>query len=236
MHGALNPVKWNYRSASTYLGIGFGALTGAAVGIGTAVGFSGMLGITATSFTAATTGFTAGATVGAAGGATSGFVLNTSNSLLAGENFGKSLSNGLNGAIIGGITGGVAGGIEAIKAGKNFWTGKYTNRSLVQKAATIAEKNVGGKGAVAGTKKHEYATELLKKYQDRYGHRQLYFKESQYDVNGRKYILDVLDKKNKMIYDWKFGYPNKTPIQLNATPQMQKYRELWRLPSEVIKP
>lgn len=39
------------------------------------------------------------------GGATSGFVLNTSNSLLAGENFGKSLSNGLNGAIIGGITG-----------------------------------------------------------------------------------------------------------------------------------
>ena len=109
------------------------------------------------------------------GGATSGFVLNTSNSLLAGENFGKSLSNGLNGAIIGSITGGVAGGIEAIKAGKNFWTGKYTNRSLVQKAATIAEKNVGGKGAVAGTKKHEYATELLKKDQDRYGHRQLYW-------------------------------------------------------------
>lgn len=229
-----------WKGTGYFLTGGLAGGLGAAVGIGTAVGFSGMLGVTATSFTAATTGFTAGATVGAAGGATSGFVLNTSNSLLAGENFGKSLSNGLNGAIIGGITGGitggVAGGIEAIKAGKNFWTGKYTNRSLVQKAATIAEKNVGGKGAVAGTKKHEYATELLKKYQDRYGHRQLYFKESQYDVNGRKYILDVLDKKNKMIYDWKFGYPNKTPIQLNATPQMQKYRELWRLPSEVIKP
>ena len=33
----MNPVKWNYRSASTYLGIGFGALTGAAVGYGIAV-------------------------------------------------------------------------------------------------------------------------------------------------------------------------------------------------------
>lgn len=174
---------------------------GAAVGIGVAVGFSGMFAATAASFATATTGFTAGATVGAASGATSGFILNTSNSLLAGENFGKSLSSGLSGLITGGVfgglTGGIAGGIEAVRTGRDFWTGEYTNHSLVQKAATIAEKNVGGKGAVAGTKKHEYATELLKKYQKRYGHRQLYFKESDYDINGKKYILDVLDKKIK---------------------------------------
>lgn len=36
-NGELNPVKWNYRSATTYLGIGFGALTGAVVGYGIAV-------------------------------------------------------------------------------------------------------------------------------------------------------------------------------------------------------
>ena len=229
-----------WKGTGYFLTGGLAGGVGAAVGIGTAVGFSGMFAATAASFATATTGFTAGATVGAAGGATSGFILNTSNSLLAGENFGKSLGNGLSGLItggvLGGITGGIAGGIEAVRAGKDFWTGQYTNRSLVQKAATIAEKNVGGKGAVAGTKKHEYATELLEKYQKRYGHRQLYFKESDYDINGKKYILDVLDKKNKIIYDWKFGYPNKTPIQLNATPQLQKYRELWGLPSEVIKP
>ena len=74
------------------------------------------------------------------------------------------------------------------------------------------------------------------KYQKRYGDRQLRFKQYKYDVNGKKYILDVLDNKNKIIYDWKFGYPNKTPMQLNATPQLQKYRELWGFPSEVIKP
>lgn len=229
-----------WKGTGYFLTGGLAGGVGAAVGIGTAVGFSGMFAATAASFATATTGFTAGATVGAASGATSGFILNTSNSLLAGENFGKSLGNGLSGLItggvLGGITGGIAGGIEAVRAGKDFWTGQYTNRSLVQKAATIAEKNVGGKGAVAGTKKHEYATELLEKYQKRYGHRQLLFKKSKYDINGKKYILDVLDEKNKIIYDWKFGYPNKTPMQLNATPKMQKYRDLWKYPSEIIKP
>ena len=36
-NGELNPVKWNYRSVSTYLGIGIGALTGGMVGYGIAV-------------------------------------------------------------------------------------------------------------------------------------------------------------------------------------------------------
>ena len=92
------------------------------------------------------------------------------------------------------------------------------------------------KVSVAGTKKDEYATNMLKKYQSIYEDRQLYFKDYRYDINGRKHILDVLDQKNKMIYDWKFGYPNKTPLQLNSTPQMQNYRRLWGYPSEVIKP
>lgn len=120
-----------WKGTGYFLTGGLAGGLGAAVGIGTAVGFSGMLGVTATSFTAATTGFTAGATVGAAGGATSGFVLNTSNSLLAGENFGKSLSNGLNGAIIGGITGGITGGCSRWNRGYKSWK-KFLDGEIYQ--------------------------------------------------------------------------------------------------------
>lgn len=100
---------------------------GAAVGIGAAVGFGSMLGVTAASYTAATTGFINGALSGAAGGAASGFISETGNSLIEGQNLGNSLLNGLwgagKGAISGGITGGVAGGIQATQQGKSFWNG-----------------------------------------------------------------------------------------------------------------
>ena len=214
---------------------------GAAAGVAAAVGIGGMMGVTAAGLASATTGFTAGATVGVANGATSGFLLNTSNSLLEGNSLGKSLENGVSGGVfggvVGGLTGGVMGGIKAVNESRGFWNGKYSNRTLVQKAATKAENYVGGKGAVAGTKKHEYATKLLDKYEGIYrDKRELIFKDFKYDTNHRKYILDVLDTKNGIIYDWKFGYPLKTPTQLNMTPQMQNYRKLWGLPSEVIKP
>lgn len=219
---------------------GVAAGAGAAAGVAAAVGFGGMMSVTAAQMAAASTGFIPGATIGAAGGAAGGFVLNTGNSLMDGERFGGALQSGLmgsvTGGIFGGLTGGLIGGAQALQHGRDFWTGKITNRTLVQRAATVAESNVGGKGAVAGTKKHEYATEMLERYQKRYEDRQLLFKNYNYDSNGKRYILDVLDKKNKMIYDWKFGYPNKTPFQLNSTPQMQNYRRLWEIPSEVIKP
>ena len=196
--------------------------------------------VTAAQMAAASTGFIPGATIGTAGGATSGFVLNTGNSLMDGERFGGALQSGLmgglTGGIFGGLTGGLIGGAQALQHGRDFWTGKITNCTLVQRAATVAESNVGGKGAVAGTKKHEYATKMLRKYQKIHEKRQLYFKEYKVDVNNKKHILDVLDKKNKIIYDWKFGYPNRTPSQLNLTPQMENYRKLWGYPSEVIKP
>ena len=235
--------KGFWKGASYFLTGGLAGAAGAAAAAGVAapVGFSGMLGITATQMAVTSTGFYTGAGIGAASGTASGFVLNAGNSLIAGENIGGALQSGLigglSGGIIGGLTGGVTGGIKALKSGRNFWTGEYTNESLVQKAATIAENNVGGKGAVAGTKKHEYATKLLRKYQNINGDRQLYFKEYQRDIiTGKKYILDVLDKKNGIIYDWKFGYPNQTPSQLNLTPKMMKYRDLWNYPSKVIKP
>lgn len=38
------------------------------------------------------------------------------------------------------------------------------------------------------------------------------------------------------IYDWKFGYPNKTPEMLNKIPQMEKYRRNFGYPTKIIKP
>ena len=38
---------------------------------------------------------------------------------------------------------------------------------------------------------------------------------------GKKGIIDIVDYKNKVIYDFKFGYPNKTP-ETNAMVQ-EKY-------------
>ncbi len=100
---------------------------GAAVGIGAAVGFGGMLGVTAASYTAATTGFIHGALAGAAGGTAGGFISEAGNSLIEGQSLGNSLLNGLygaaSGAISGGLTGGISGGIQATRLGMNFWNG-----------------------------------------------------------------------------------------------------------------
>jgi RHS repeat-associated protein len=118
-----------------------------------------------------------------------------------------------------------------------FKTGGNTNAQLVQKAATKAEKAIGGSDRFAGSQKHEYATELLKRYQKMWGDRGLDFKVPfNNKVTGERGFLDVLDRKNGMIYDWKFGYPTKTPAQLNMTPQMLKYRNNFNLPSQIIKP
>lgn len=232
--------KGFWKASAYALAGGVAGAAGMYAGVAAAVGFAGVAGATATGVAAGSTGFAAGATVGAAGGAASGFVLNTSNSLIEGERFGGALKyglmGGLTGGLVGGLTGGLVGGIQATQHGRDFWTGKYTNKTLVQKAADIAEKNVGGTGRFTGTEKHEYATDLLEKYQNINGDQKLDFKVSKFDINGKKRILDVLDNKNGKIYDWKFGYPNKTPEILNLTPQMKTYRDIWKLPSEIIKP
>jgi len=54
--------------------------------------------------------------------------------------------------------------------------------------------------------------------------------------NGQYIRPDVVDYKNNIIYDYKFGFPNRTPEQLNMSFQMQRYRIVLQMPSEVIKP
>ena len=92
-----------------------------------------------------------------------------------------------------------------------------------------------GTGHVSGTKKHKHAKELIDRYQEIHGDRGLETEQLIRD-NGRLIRPDVIDYKNKMIYDYKFGFPNQNPAQLNMTNQRQKYRFILQMPSEVIKP
>lgn len=217
---------------------------GAAAGVAAATGFRGMLGITSAQWAAGMTGFVNGAQVGLASGMASGFIQNTGNSLLEGADFGGALESGIMGAIMGGasggLMGGISGGISARIQGKDFWTGAekaISNRDLIQQAADMAYKEIPGEGPVVGTKRHEFATKYLEEYQDIHGDRGLEFKVYfTYRLTNERGIVDVLDKQNQMIYDFKFGYPNKTPEMLNNTLQMQKYRNHFKWPSEIIKP
>ncbi|WP_290100203.1 hypothetical protein [uncultured Muribaculum sp.] len=76
-------------------------------------------------------GFIPGFMQGAASGLASGFLLGTSNSLIDGKGLGTSLGNGLSegvsSSIFGGLLGGASGGINAVRNGKNFWTGSGTS-------------------------------------------------------------------------------------------------------------
>ena len=76
--------------------------------------------------------------------------------------------------------------------------------------ASRAERKIGGTGRVAGTKKHNYANRLLKRYQQRYGDRGL---RTEVTYKGRKSAsygtkgsvrIDVYDTKRKVAYDYKF--------------------------------
>ena len=126
---------WNavFKGANYFLSGAVAGGAGAVVSIGVAVGFGSALGITAASYSAATMGFMSGATQGVAGGFTSGFLLGTSNSLIEGKGLLTSLNNGLSeglsSGISGGILSGVFSGINAVRNGKNFWTGSGTNRN-----------------------------------------------------------------------------------------------------------
>ena len=144
-------------------------------------------------------------------------------------------------AIGAGVIGGVVNGGIAASQGKNFWTGAekaISNRDLIQQAADMAYKEIPGEGPVVGTKRHEFATKYLEEYQDIHGDRGLEFKVRFHDEQINKTgIIDIVDYKNQIIYDFKFGYPNKSPEMLNNTIQMQWYRKnMNNWPSFIIKP
>ena len=113
-----------------------------------------------------------------------------------------------------------------IKAAK----GGLSNPQLVQKSATLAERALGGTGGVAGTAKHKYASKLLNRYQSIYGNRGLetglYFNKGV----GNRGFLDVIDRTNGIIYDFKFGKAVMSPAQYN------KYFNNFGLPIQVIRP
>ena len=110
---------------------------------------------------AVSTGFIPGATIGAAGGATSGFVLNTGNGLVDGDRFGGALQSGLmgglTGGIFGGLSGGLIGGAQALQHGRDFWTGKATNRGLMPTNTTSTIKNNVGEGKVVSKDENTYS-------------------------------------------------------------------------------
>ena len=79
---------------------------------------------------------------------------------------------------------------------------------LIQQAADMAYKrNSEVKGFVVGTKRHEFATKYLEEYQAIHGDRGFKFKVYfENRLTNERGIVDVLDKQNQMIYDFKFGY------------------------------
>ena len=208
-----------------------GAIAGG-VGAAAGIGIAGVLGGSMMGAVAGTTGFVNGMITSATFGASSGFILGTGNSLIQGETFGNSLVNGLTqGAIdglINGVAGGIGSGVKAINRGRNFWTGKYSNETLVYRAGLLAKKSIEGSGHVVGTKRHTHASELLKRYQKVIEEREL--KTNLHTKYlGRRWYPDVADQRYNIIYDWKFGYPNKTAEQLNQTRQMRMYREAFKM-------
>ena len=80
-----------------------------------------------------------------------------------------------------------------------------TNSQLVQKSATLAERAIGGIGPVAGTSKHQYAKNLLSRYQSIYGDQGLSLGTNYFKSKAGKGFLDVVNHNTKTIYDFKFG-------------------------------
>lgn len=85
---------------------------------------------------------------------------------------------------------------------------------LVTKAATAAEKCIGGVGRFAGMKKHKYAKELLERYQKIYKKTSLDFNKY-FKNRGGKGFLDVYDTVGDVIYDFKFGKAFMSKKQYN---------------------
>lgn len=176
-----------------------------------------------------------GAIGGALGGALTEGTIGGFWSLAHNGDFGEGFEKGaIRGGLLGATTGSISAGLAAHEAGYHPLTGKsypnvvrkeftpelvpikngnvegqLSNAQLVQKAATKAEASVGGTGRFAGTAKHTYASDLLRRYQSVYGDRGLelnyYFNNNATLGSGNRGFLDVLDTRFKIIYDFKFG-------------------------------
>ena len=105
-----------------------------------------------------------------------------------------------------------------------------TNPQLVQKSATLAERAIGGIGGVAGTAKHQYASSLLNRYQSIYGSKGLSTNVYFITGVGNRGFLDVLDRTNGIIYDFKFGNTVMSPAQF------ARYSRNFGLPIQLIRP
>ena len=215
---------------SVWKGLGYAAVGGVAGGLSYWCG-----GLTTSALHlltgATTTGFFSGAIVGLSSGASSGFILNTSNSLINGENLKSSLEQGLKGAltegISGALTGGFMGGIQATSKGRNFWTGKYSDKNFFKAVAKRANTNITNDGLKGGAQKHKYAKDMVDKYQGIYGDKTDFTLEKVF-VNkseGYKIRPDVISKTKKIIYDYKFGYSYYKIGHFLCTKQMQRYRQ-----------
>jgi RHS repeat-associated protein len=122
----------------------------------------------------------------------------------------------------------VVGGRGAAGRGARPWhfhggrPSLLANLELVQSIATRAERYVGGKGRIPGIKKHLYAKRLLRRYQHIYGDRGLRPEISWYRRSNKRYgysgsvRLDVLDKRHRVIYEYKFtsAPPSLRPSQI----------------------
>lgn len=79
-----------------------------------------------------------------------------------------------------------------------------TEIQLVTRAAQKAEA-IEGIGSVAGTLKHTYAKNLLRRYQSRFGG-DLSLSSNYFNNGiGNRGFLDVVNHSTKTIYDFKFG-------------------------------
>jgi RHS repeat-associated protein len=126
---AIGAISQALKPGATFGSILAGALIGAAAGlIGAGVGSVVAGGSFFGSTVASTMGFWSGAAAGAAGGFAGGFVGAAGNAWLNGSSFGEGLVSGIKAALIGGVTGGIAGGISgginAVKNGREFWSGE----------------------------------------------------------------------------------------------------------------
>lgn len=108
-----------------------------------------------------------------------------------------------------------------------------TDLQLVTRAGEIAERSVGGTGRLAGTAKHKYATDLLKRYEDIFGSRGFEYGKQFNFGPGDRGVFDVFKRSSTTIFDWKFGYPGKTIPQFMQTPQMLKYQR--NFPNYIIE-
>ncbi len=109
--------------------------------------------------------------------------------------------------------------------------GELTELELVTKAATKAERAIGGTGRFKGIAKHTYANKLLSRYQSIYGSRGFEFNQYFNNGVGNRGFLDVINHGSKTIFDYKFG---------SATMGLEQYlkysRNFQGYSIQVIKP